>query len=118
MMRRIRWPIGIGPQPVLGRVVRATSSGRVVHRLGANRFPSLDLQSGAAQPAGQLPGGHGNHDPFTGVTYFDLNGDAARLGRRPARCEPFRDLLQADLQAVALTARQPQRDVLQVMRFV
>ena len=35
MMSRIRWPIGIGPQPVLGRVVRAAPTGRVAHRLGA-----------------------------------------------------------------------------------
>ena len=73
-MRGIRWPIGIGPQPVLGRVVRATSPGRVVHRLGANRFPSLDLQSGPAQPAGQLLWRYGNRYAVTGVTYFDLGG--------------------------------------------
>lgn len=74
MMGRIRWPIGIGPQPVLGRVARAPSPGRVVHRLRGDRFPSLGLQSGPAQPAGQLLWRYGNQYVVAGVTYFDLSG--------------------------------------------
>ena len=108
MMRGIRWPIGIGPQPVLGRVVRTTSPGRVVHRLGVNRFPSLDLQSGPAQPAGQPAAGNGNQGPVAGVTDFDSDENAGSLlWRLAVRCEPFSELLGTELQSVALTARQP-----------
>jgi hypothetical protein len=84
-----------------------------------NRLSGLGLQPGPAQPAGQLLWGDGNHGPVAGVTHFDSNGDAGSLRCRPAiRCNPFPEFLGADLQAVTLTAWQPQRDLLQVTRSV
>jgi hypothetical protein len=119
MMSWIRGPIGIGAQPVLGRVVGATPAGWIAHGLGAYRLPGLHLQSGPAQPAGQLARGNGNHGPVAGVTDFDSNKDAGSLVRRlPVRCEPFGELLGTELQSVALTARQPQHYVLQITRLV